>query len=202
MKCLDEECAHEWEERSHLADRADCPECGGPARPFKAWDDEAEQLPTRERERRRDEKPRVAFARERARAVLRDHQVTAPPVPVEGIARAEGFSFRDRDTLGQLRARLVDDVIELPVGEREEVKRFSIAHELGHHFLGTTHLDGSPAETEADTFANELLVPRELLRAAVEETTSLRALAGRFRVSRQVMEIAAKHHRLYERLTD
>ena len=80
-------------------------------------------------------------------------------------------------------------------------QRFSVAHELGHHFLNTAHGDGDSAEQEADAFAGELLVPGPMLRAAMETVTDRTQLRGRFKVSRDVLEIAARTHHLSDRLT-
>lgn len=80
-------------------------------------------------------------------------------------------------------------------------KRFSIAHELGHHFLGTTHGSGPTVEPEADAFAGELLVPGPLLRAAIGGGSSVDDLRQRFQVSRQVIEIAAETHKLGDRIS-
>ena len=80
-------------------------------------------------------------------------------------------------------------------------KRFSIAHELGHHFLHSTHGTSRQIEREADAFAGELLVPGHFLRNAIARTSSIDELRRLFQVSRQAVEIAAKTHRLGEKLS-
>jgi Zn-dependent peptidase ImmA (M78 family) len=136
-----------------------------------------------------------------ARRVLRERNITAPPVPVRGLARLEGLEVLEVETLGSLSARLIDNRIELVAREPEVRKRFSIAHELGHHFLGTTHGSGPTVEREADAFAGELLVPGHLLRWAVDQSARVDDLRQRFQVSRQVIEIAAQTHRFGDRLS-
>lgn len=82
----------------------------------------------------------------------------------------------------------------------EPRQRFSIAHELGHHQLehvGTEwkgclerDLDdyvNKPVEAEANAFASELLMPKQLIRRACEacpvNLSPIRDLAERFRTS-------------------
>ena len=200
LRCLDEDCGEEWFEPSDLAVGAMCRECGGPtevADDYHEWD---EQGP-REKNRASDA-PRLVHARKSAHAVLRTHDITAPPVPVRAIARARGFEVVERSGLGDLRARLRGMTIEVRGSDHEYVKRFSIAHELGHDVLATTHSDGSPAEQEANAFAGELLAPGHLLRAELAESTELDVLRRRFEVSRDVVRIAAAHHGLADRLTE
>lgn len=150
--------------------------------------------------RPRDERPHPGHAREKARKVLREHGIGRPPVVVHAIARQCGFEVGDSHQLGKLSARLVGQVIEVNAEEPVVRQRFSVAHELGHHFLGTRHGDGPLAEQEANAFAGELLVPGHMLRSAVEQTTDTNALATLFKVSRQVLEIAAQHHKLFDQL--
>jgi Zn-dependent peptidase ImmA (M78 family) len=119
---------------------------------------------------------------------------------VHSIARKCGFDIRESRTLGKLSARLVNKVIEVNADDPVVRQRFSVAHELGHHFLGTKHGDGRLAEQEANAFAGELLVPGQMLRSAIEQTADTRELAMLFKVSRQVLEIAAEHHKLFDQL--
>lgn len=193
FKCIDPECEEQWSTRSGLAVGEECPQCGEEGRLMDAYDDEADEVAT---EAPALAQPRVAFARGRATAAVRDHGTTAPPVPVCDIAASVGLPVEKRAAMGDLRGRLLTDAIEVPTGDHPWVQRFSVAHELGHYFLETTHAEGSPAETEAHNFANELLVPGPMLRAAMEETPDLESLVRRFQASRPVVKIAAKHHRL------
>ena len=77
-------------------------------------------------------------------------------------------------------------------------QRFTVAHELGHHFLG--HGDSfrdcassfsttawQPHEVAANRFAAELLMPVEVVRAASNRTTVLSVLAAGFQVSEVAM---------------
>jgi Zn-dependent peptidase ImmA (M78 family) len=80
-------------------------------------------------------------------------------------------------------------------------KVFTLAHELGHHFLHKAKyklrlddLDYSKAdkdtkeESEANYFAGSLLVPKDLLLHKVDKGASISALADYFGVSQSVIE--------------
>lgn len=72
-------------------------------------------------------------------------------------------------------------------------KRFTIAHELGHHFLHeeTTmsfRRDKSLKEREADIFAAEILMPKELVEKEYQKNVDLQYLARKFNVSFQAMK--------------
>jgi hypothetical protein len=199
LRCTNLDCGHQWSERSQLAVDSDCPECGDPAEAVGVDDDlpgELEAVASQPQ----GERAHPGHARERAREVLREHRIARPPVVVHSIARKCGFDVRESRTLGKLSARLVNKVIEVNADDPVVRQRFSVAHELGHHFLGTQHGDGRLAEQEANAFAGELLVPGQMLRSAIEQTADTRKLATLFKVSRQVLEIAAEHHKLFDQL--
>jgi hypothetical protein len=81
--------------------------------------------------------------------------------------------------------------------------RFTLAHELGHHFLehaGTSFRDTTkqfnirnfdPSEVAANNFAAQLLIPATYLKVLVESKriTDLRELAESFGVSELAMDI-------------
>jgi hypothetical protein len=200
LRCTEEECGARFYEASRFADQ--CPECGASAVVIDPYDEPRPEdhaaVPGRPG---RAEQAHPAHAREMARRVLVKHNITAPPVPVRALARLVGIEIVEVENLGSLSARLIDNRIELVAGEPEVRKRFSIAHELGHHYLKTTHGSSQTTEREADAFAGELLVPGHLLRTAVAKSTSVDELRARFQVSRQVIEIAAETHKLGTRLS-
>lgn len=108
-----------------------------------------------------------------------------------------GLEVVESDSLPDgLRARLVNRSIELARGDARTAKRFSIAHELGHHKMGTVHGTAPSYEVEANNFASELLVPKRALIEAAAAKRSVYELAELFAVSREVIEIAAEQHRL------
>lgn len=193
-------CGSEAEERSRLAIDSDCEACGeGTLREVDEWDelDEGAAEPVKTAV---GAGPQIALARSAARSVLERHGVTGPPSPVQEIAAANGLEVVADIKLGQLSGRLIGTRIEIaPCGRHR--RRFVIAHELGHHFLHKPHGSGEHVESEVNAFAGELLVPGPFLLAAVTETTELGQLAHRFEVSHIVLEIAAKNHQVYDRLT-
>jgi len=199
LRCTDpDECGWEGFERSQLAVGSPCPRCEGDTEVVTDYDEPASASasvtipPSR---------PGLAFPRERARQVLKTYNLGNPPIPVHAIARHEGFGVCDSSSLGALRGRLIDERIEVAAGDSWAVKRFTVAHELGHHFLGSTHESAPHVESEANAFAGELLVPGHLLHAALTRTNSQRELAEIFAVSQSVLRIAAETHRELKRLT-
>ena len=200
LRCADEDCGHRWSQRSYLAVGEDCPVCGEPSVEVGVDDETPAEL-NDVSTRLGKERAHPAHAREKAREVLRQHGIARPPIVVHSIAHKCGFQVRESHQLGKLSARLVAKVIEVNADDLPVRQRFSVAHELGHHFLDTRHGDGPLAEQEANAFAGELLVPGHMLESAMEQTTDTLELVKIFKVSRQVLEIAAKHHKRFDRLT-
>lgn len=200
FECSDEDCGHRWFETSALDLNPDCVQCGEPAGEFDLDEfdfDESTTAPALA------QKPQIAKARSIANKQLDQYDIVGGfRVDVESLAMELDLTIKPRPTLGELRGRLVGDQIEIVSSDHPVVQRFSIAHEIGHFLLGHKHGDGSWAETEANNFANELLVPGDLLASALKETTSKAELRKKFEVSRPVLDIAAKYHHLSSRLVD
>src|SRR4051812_26108628 len=104
FRCTDSECGHRWFDRSILDDTRECPECGETSEIFDPDDDEAIET---QQTRPASQAPRIAYARELARKRVTDAGITAPPVPVRELAKAEGLKIVLRQGLGTLRGRLV-----------------------------------------------------------------------------------------------
>lgn len=96
-------------------------------------------------------------------------------------------------------------VIEVDMKGPPVRRSFTIAHELGHHFLGhgerprdTTKAfnlyNFDPIESEANQFAAELLMPADYVEALIKQKgiTSLSRLISLFQVSGAAMEIRLK----------
>ena len=156
-------------------------------------------------------------ARQAANDLLTQHEVKAAPVPVERIAKSLGVRIEYAPLDGELSglAYVREGVLIVGVNtlHAPNRQRFTLAHELAHiqlhrHELERAiHVDrGSlrrdelaaagidPIEIEANTFASELLMPTELLMAALkgrsvdlEDDEAVAALAKRFRVSEAAM---------------
>lgn len=139
------------------------------------------------------------------------------PIPVERIAKLLGIRVEYTPLDAELSglAHIRDDVTIIGINalHAPNRQRFTLAHELGHvrlhhHELEhAVHVDrGSlrrdalaaegvdPIEIEANSFAAELLMPRDLLIPALqthpvdlEDDTAVANLAKRFRVSDAAM---------------
>lgn len=158
--------------------------------------------------------------RAQARQLVAQHQVAAPPVPVDRLARAMGVSLRYAPLADELSgmAFIKEGVSVIAVNalHHPHRQRFTIAHELAHHVLHADklavgiHVDKvilrrdvlaakgiDDGEIEANTFASELLMPRELFSQIVGQSIDLNdearlsAIARRFKVS-----VAALQYRL------
>jgi len=79
--------------------------------------------------------------------------------------------------------------------------RFTVAHELGHYFLHSnqgetqiiaTRLGSTRIEWEANWFAAELLMPKEMFIKLYNQTKDLAALTNHFRVSAEAAEVRRK----------
>lgn len=158
-------------------------------------------------------------AREAARAILREFGVAAPPVPVERIIKSRKIVLQyaplDEDLSGMAYIKDGVGIIGVNTLHHPNRQRFSAAHELAHHVLHdedirqAVHVDKGirvlfrddisalgtePMEIEANAFASELLIPGDLLAAALEgggvdleDEAAIEALARRFRVSAAAM---------------
>jgi Zn-dependent peptidase ImmA (M78 family) len=129
-----------------------------------------------------------ANAEKEARAILRDAEVIAPPVPVARIATDLGIELSYRPLQGDISGILRREAGRVVVGvnslDSPSRQRFTIAHELGHFRLHEGYevivdklvrvnlrvTPGGPLATpeeerDANYFAAELLMPERLLKA-------------------------------------
>ena len=145
---------------------------------------------------------RVSYCRKLAQTVLKRAGLKQPPMPVHGLAQAQGFTVLESDLPRGVDALIAPDEarIEVAGGQSPVRHRFSIAHELGHHFLGHAHGDSSVAEQQSNIFAGALLVPGPWLRRDLSIYSGPDALAARYIVSREVIFIALKDARLLHKI--
>lgn len=158
---------------------------------------------------------------EAARSLLLKANITEPPVPVEQLARDAGAvisyqPFEAEDISGLLyRAAAGAPVIGVNSNNPKVRQRFTIGHELGHLALhpgqqlilerlvrlnfrdATSSTTSDEEEIEANHFAAELLMPRDLLTHSLSvllqgrplsDVEVVRRLARRFEVSQSAME--------------
>ncbi len=155
------------------------------------------------------------------RLLLAQHHVQGPPVPVRSIATAQGLQVvdtsMDNDVSGALMRFNGAAVIMVNQNHHPNRQRYSVGHELAHHFLNhegeREHVDwqftvlrrdgksseGTDAnEIEANFFAANLLMPKDFLRRDVAQLArfngeaalgeaDIKKLAKRYEVSTLAM---------------
>lgn len=153
-------------------------------------------------------------AEKRAIKLLREQSVNEPPVPVEGLAKRLGARITyepfEGDVSGMLYRYDDHSVIGVNSTHARTRQRFTVAHEVGHLVLhegqpmfidrgrvnwrdGTSDRD----EIQANSFAAELLMPRDFMQGEIERFVAKRqrvtppeliaGLAKRFQVSPEAM---------------
>ena len=129
----------------------------------------------------------------RVQSLLDEHEVTAPPVPVERIAKSLDaqlrFSPLDDELSGMIYVNEGTPIIGVNALHHPNRQRFTIAHECGHLVLHKpqitkeVHVDKAfpmlmrdsvsaagvdEMEIEANLFAAELLMPKAMLAKALD----------------------------------
>ncbi len=157
-------------------------------------------------------------ARDAAEVLLNAAEISRPPVPVEKLAKGCGIRvlrWRLENVDGLVMRLDGQAVIGVNDAHHPNRRRFTIAHELGHHLLG--HDDGfhvdfsddlSPAATgehpgynwrherAANDFAANLLMPARMVRELTPRIEDLATLADAFEVSTAAMGIRLRNLRL------
>ena len=155
----------------------------------------------------------------KASQVLREHGLFSIPVDPVILANNIGIKVNNAvfsdDNLSGLIAKRGDNVsILVNKSDPPYRKRFTIAHELGHHFL---HLlsDGEfvdnkvdlfrdseagdqskQIEVQANQFAAALLMPSELVKIEYQKNNDISNLARKFNVSEEAMGYRLQRLRL------
>lgn len=146
----------------------------------------------------------IEFSGDRDAVVARAQEVRrsffepgmSPQAAFQAIFKKYGgkVEYCNEDTPETLKVFQGGFVIYLPGSTSAARDNFTVAHELGHYFLHTdTSGDGeithqrqgsSPSEWQANWFAAELLMPRELFfEVARENNNNPNAIAAHFNVS-------------------
>ena len=139
-----------------------------------------------------------------ANEVLKRYWDGRLPVNLHDIANQEYIRvvpIEDSSLSGCYDVQDNEPVIKFNIAEHPRRRRFTIAHELGHHFLNhgpamrdsPENLAGQsqdPKEIEANNFAACLLMPESVVRRLIQtgEVRSITELANRFDVSEIAMQ--------------
>jgi len=154
-------------------------------------------------------KPRSRIIRALARRLATDLSLEIP-VDVVQVCSSHKLEIEYRSLSEATDSMLLLDlrVIVVHSGSPATRKRFSIAHELGHYFLHSSEAvldsaDLTPGELlkikerEADIFAAELLMPKDLMRKTVQsQKWTIEALARHAAVSPEALWYQLKDLRL------
>jgi len=139
----------------------------------------------------------------RVKAIIEKLNIYSPPVPVERVA--ELFSLKivyyskfPDSVSGAIIQEEGLNAIGVNSNHPKVRQRFTIAHELGHYIMGhddTRIIDDTfdkptNKEQEANKFAAELLMPRNMLKRDIEEKEyDIPMLAKRYEVSEQAISV-------------
>ena len=163
-------------------------------------------------------KPRVGYVRKYARELLKRCGVTDPPVDLRVVVEKVGLEYQEVDYFSEdidgMIVQMEGRVVAVAnLNQSPNRRRFSLAHELGHHLLhpdrtvlddrtsidspppGTDEFSGKdPYEAEADIFAGELLVPLPMLKRHFKSGMTAADVARLFAVSEHAASIAITTH--------
>jgi len=159
-----------------------------------------------------------AHAVKEATRILAQFSITAPPVPVEKIAKQLGailqYAPLDDELSGMAYVKDGHPIIGVNAMHHPNRQRFTIAHEIAHlvlhrdYITAQVHVDkaftlkrdpvaasGTDAlEIEANAFAAQLLMPADWVKQAfateleLDDETALSVVARKFRVSTSAIQ--------------
>jgi Zn-dependent peptidase ImmA (M78 family) len=155
-------------------------------------------------------------------ALLEQFNISSPPIDVRKMAQDLDIQIRE-DDLGDISGLIYREGAKVIIGinknDSPKRRRFTIAHELGHHFLHSQnplfvdkvfaiqlrdHVSSEAVsidEIEANAFAAELLMPSNMILADIQASSTIldyekgdlskliTQLASRYNVSTQAMNI-------------
>lgn len=156
------------------------------------------------------DKKRTGYCRDMARKILQETNSIEIPISVKKILDHYGFRVVYLDQPPeQFSGILHRGKKAIGINKHHHLfrQRFSIAHELGHYFLEHPDVEQEIPddenssefaiyEKEADEFAGELLVPKNLLKQSFKQTPNIDSLREKFQVSRHVIIIQVSKYGL------
>ena len=154
------------------------------------------------------DRKRIGYCRDIARKILKESGSLKVPIDVNKIADFYGFRVALLDQPSEKFSGITHKTkkaIGINKNHHPVRQRFSLAHELGHYFLDHPTADEElPSEegdqerniyeSEANEFAGELLVPREVLKSSLMEHKDIESLKKLFNVSRHVITLQITKH--------
>lgn len=154
------------------------------------------------------EKARIATVRKLARNLIKECGIDHPPVLLNDVIK----KLRESYKIGVYKADFGDELSGMMVTSQGDFlddrtddifynqnhhvrrQRFTVAHEIGHLLMGTTHSnsaitfeDSNEYEKEADCFASELLMPTDWLKKDLQEGGKVDEFAWKYFVSKDAM---------------
>jgi Zn-dependent peptidase ImmA (M78 family) len=155
----------------------------------------------------------AGYIRKMARNVLAEYFHNSceaiKPIPIEDIAKRNDIEIYYLEELGgnhkALKHTQGDGRVIIGINKSYHIhsQRFSIGHELGHHFLGHPPESKCSEEEiksynqEADEFSAELLMPlSEVKKALKSRPVDIDGIAKKFCVSREALIIKIKNSNL------
>jgi Zn-dependent peptidase ImmA (M78 family) len=161
--------------------------------------------------------PGLTKARHAAKGLLKSAKIKTVPIEIKRIigtvkesydVTVKGVPNDMFSGKGDAMTQVRDDCIFIIYNESKPVvrKRFSVAHELGHLYIGHLHGNSSSDlnsqnfdEIEANTFAAYLLMPPDLLRKDIKSGIKLpEDLAKKYHVSVDAMWLQLRITNLYK----
>jgi len=120
---------------------------------------------------------------QRAREVLRRHGLETIPIDPVVLANREGIKvfnakFSDDNLVGMIAKRGQDVTMLVNQADPPARKRFTIAHELGHHFLHLHDRDGEFVDGDANLFREDRANPDEVSPERAREIQANRFAAA------------------------
>ena len=156
--------------------------------------------------------PRKKSAKTLAQKLIKDCKIKSSPVSLRTIIEhlqtshnlhVVGQSFGPN--ISGLLVKCTDlDKEKFVIGFNQDEpwcrRRFTIAHEIGHLLFGHTcdksNINKKHNETEADIFAAEILMPKNILKKDFKTNPKIDFLAKQYLVSQQAMGIKITSDRL------
>ncbi|AHF01980.1 50S ribosomal protein L22 [Thiomicrospira aerophila AL3] len=140
----------------------------------------------------------------------REHGIDTNPIDIKKLASSLGVQIKsiemENEVSGYLRKEDGHWIIGVNALHHPNRKRFTIAHELGHYCLHSKVMDcfedtvlfrkgeTNLYETQANKFAAELLMPKDLFLDYIRNKSSeIESIAEHFEVSSMAVRLRAKN---------